>query len=214
MMGITALAAKLDDKIEVQWGKSDAFVKKQLFSRCARVVLTPLTLISCALDTIYGLGGAIGAICTRGKIKKFVVVAEEYLPISNLLLAIPYANLLKAINPNAGFSPTNESIDGLFSHRVNCKIKSIADNAENLFKSNISLRLTFALLTVACVVARVADGVIAVIAVPLSLATGGIFTKLNDVAWKTIQFPGVIEDLWFCAMQCVTASLPNPSTVA
>lgn len=214
MIGTTLFTSMLSAKTELQFEKSDNFVKKHVKGRCARLILIPASFTTCALDTIYGLGVGIGAICTGGKKTKLSTTAFNYLTNSNLMLSIPYSNLLRMINPKAEISSKAlNHCDGILSHTVNFSLKGLASKynqthwrcmiSNNSFKHHIASRLTYALLAVACVVARAVDGIIGVAAATLSIVTVGKFTRLNDLAWKTLQPTGIIEDLWFCTMHCI-----------
>lgn len=207
MIGTTLFTSMLSAKTELQFEKSDNFVKKHVKGRCARLILIPASFTTCALDTIYGLGVGIGAICTGGKKAKLSTTAFNYLTNSNLMLSIPYSNLLRMINPKADVSPKALShCDGVLSHTVNFSLKGLASKyyqSTNSFKHHVASRLTYALLAVTCIVARTVDGIIGVAAAILSIVTVGKFTRLNDLAWKTLQPTGIIEDLWFCTMHCI-----------
>jgi hypothetical protein len=207
----TLLEATIKDKLE----QSNKFVKKHVYARFARVIMIPLSFTAVALNTLYGLGNGFAAICSGGKKQNFVVKARNYLNSSNYLLSQPFFNLLCAVNPTANISPnaiSNNGIvnNGLLTNFVDKKIRGLAQTchtSKNPFKHHVVSRLTYALLGVACLVTRVVDGVIGIGAGACALLAAGKSTTMNDIAWKALQTPGIIEDLWFSIMYVINPSV-------
>lgn len=201
--------------VDSNWVQSDetTFLKKHVLARGAHILLTPSSFITCAVDTIIGLGAGLGAICTLGKNKQTFKVACSHLSSSNKLFVRPYVNFLKTINPEAKFSGDaakqamiSGNGDGFLSDLVIDPLKNIARNcynSDNFLKRHIASRLTYALLAVSCLVTRAVDGIIGIPAAGLSILTGGKFESLNNLAYRTLQAPGIINDLFYCTIKFI-----------
>ncbi len=50
---------------------------------------------------------------------------------------------------------------------------------------------------------RIIDGLIGIGAGVLSMASAGRFKKLNSIAYSSLQFPGILFDLYFCALKAI-----------
>lgn len=201
------------------WIQSDetTFLKKHVLVRGAYFVLAPASFIASAIDTIIGLGAGIGAICTLGKHQRTFEVAFEHLSSSNKLVVRPYANILQTINPEAKFSgnlacPGNKSPmisghgDGFISDMVISSLKNVAIacyRSNNFLKRHVASRLTYALLAVSCLVTRAVDGIIGILAAGLSILTVGKFESLNNLAYRTLKAPGIINDLFYCTIKFI-----------
>lgn len=216
--------------IEENWVHSNQtnFFKKQILARATFLVLAPSSLIIGAVDTIVGLGAAIGSLCTLGKHKPIFEAAISHLASSDKLVALPYLNILQTINPAAtlmgdlsnepeeirslaesrGFVPAMISADGngFITDRAIHSLKTIAKscyNSENFLKRHVSSRLTYVLLAISCVVTRAVDGIIGVAAAALSILSMGQFISLNNLAYRSLQTTGIISDLFYCTIKFV-----------
>jgi hypothetical protein len=182
------------------WNSSDAsFVQKHVLARGAHLLLAPASLITTAIDTIAGLGAAIGAILTLGQSRKIFDVAAALLNESNFLLSYPYQNFLQAINPDADFG----DIDAYIVSNAISPIEDFAKKcakSENFLQRHVASRLTYALAALACLVTRAVDGVISIPIVAASVITLGNFTLINHLACNTLKAPGIIVDLVYCAV--------------
>ena len=219
-----------ENYIDSNWVRSDetTFIKKHLLARGAHFFLTPASFITSAIDTAVGLGVGIGVICTLGMHLPTAKVAFNHFSSSNKLFVRPYVNLLQTINPKARFSGdlANQTYvvrflaqcnnyeppvvsgdgDGFISDTVITSLKSVARtcyNSDNFLKRNVASRLTYALLAISCLVARVVDGIIGIPAAGLSILTGGKFESLNNLAYRTSQAPGIITDLFYCTIKFI-----------
>jgi hypothetical protein len=192
------------------------FLKKQILARGARFVLTPASFISSALDTIIGLGAGIGAILTLGTHASTFKVAINHLSNSKMLVALPYVNILLTINPEAKVAENSTNKykppmiradkDGLISDIVINSLRNVARtcyNSDNFLKRHVATRLTYVLLAVSCLVTRVVDGIIGIPAAGLSILTGGKYESLNNLAYRTLQTPGIIYDLFYCTIKLI-----------
>lgn len=96
--------------------------------------------------------------------------------------------------------------DGFLSDLVINPLKDIARscyNSDNFLKRHVASRLTYALLAVSCLVTRAVDGIIGIPAAGLSILTGGKFESLNNLAYRTLQAPGIINDLFYCTIKFI-----------
>lgn len=216
--------------VDSNWVESDktTFLKKHVLARGAHLLLAPASFITSAVDTIIGLGAGIGAICTLGKHQPTIKAAFNHLSSSNKLVVRPYVNILQTINPKAKFSGdlANQPYvvrylaqctdykppmisgdgDGFISDIVINSLKNVARacyNSDNFLKRHVASRLTYALLAVSCLVTRAIDGIIGIPAAGLSILTGGKFESLNNLAYRTLQAPGIINDLFYCTIKFI-----------
>ena len=213
--------------VDRNWVQSDetTFLKKHVLARGAHLLLTPASFITSAVDTIIGLGAGIGAICTLGKHRQTFKVASNHLSSSNKLFVRPYVNFLQTINPEAKFSgdAANQPYivrylglakqatisgdgDGFLSDLVINPLKDTARtcyNSDNFLKRHVASRLTYAVLAVSSLVTRAVDGIIGIPAAGLSVLTGGKFESLNNLAYRTLQAPGIINDLFYCTIKFI-----------
>jgi hypothetical protein len=197
------------------WAISDQtnFLQRHILARGTHFILSPASFITSSLDTIIGLVAGIGAICTLGKHRPTLNVTMDHLSGSTMLLARPYVHILLAINPQAKF-PGNRDIaisgdgDGFISDLVINFLSSVAImcyESDSFLKRHVASRLTFALLAISCLVTRAVDGIIGIPAAGLSILTGGKFESLNNLAYRALQAPSIINDLF-----CWTIKFINP----
>lgn len=135
----------------------------------------------------------------------------DHLENSSMLVRLPYDLLLRTINPNAEFprlATVNRGYQGqgFLTAFVKTPLREFAQNqhtSSNWFNRNVVSRLTYALLIPACIITRVADAIIAAVAIPLSLITGGAFGSLNNLAARTSEAPALIFDLVYCVLKII-----------
>jgi len=204
-----------EEYVEDNWVYSDSpsFSKKHLLARGAYFFLAPASLITSAIDTIVGLGAGIGTICTAGRYPQPYKFAMNHLSSSNKLFSHLYLNFLRAINPEAPFmedgdNPPRISIngDGFLSDLVISPLRKTARscyNSNNFLKRHVASRLTYAVLALSCLVTRAVDGVIGIVAASLSILRCGKIESLNHLAYRALQAPGIINDLFYCIIKCI-----------
>lgn len=229
------LTRPVENYVDTNWvySRETTFIKKHILARGAHFVLAPASLITSAVDTLVGLGVGIGSLCTLGKHEPTFKTAFNHLSGAQKLFVRPYVNLLQVINPEARFSGNwadrsfaerqfglvkqamiSGDGDGFLSNFVTKRLKNIARscyNSDNFLKRHVASRLTYALLAISCLVTRVADGVIGIGAAGLSILTGGKFESLNNLAYRTLQAPGIIRDLFYCTIKFINpwAGIPQ-----
>jgi len=198
------------DYVTANWAQSDRFLKKHIFARGAFLVLAPCSFITSAVDIMVGLGVGIGAICSFGTNYRLVKVTFNYLSSSNKIVLRPYVNILSAIKLEDTF-PQNMRVlsphgDGFLSNIPSEYLKSKARecyDSRNLLKRHLISRLTYILLAIVCLITRVIDGIISIPAAGFSILSGGEFGLLNNLAYRTLQAPGIINDLFYCTLKFI-----------
>jgi hypothetical protein len=185
-------------------------IKNPFLARVAYSTLIPGTFITSAIDTLFGLGLGIAAVCTLGSQKNVVEKAHKFLRSSPKLFVRPYANFLRVINPlsakNSAFQKPliKKSGDGFLSNFVIRPLIGFANHctrSDNLLKREVVSRLTYVLLAISCIATRVLDGMICIPATILSIFTFGNCNSLNNLAYRSLQVTGIIQDLFFCTIR-------------
>lgn len=197
--------------INLTWVNSNetSFFERQVLARAGYAVLTPLSVGTVLFDTFVGAVGSLAALATLTLNKSAFNFAVRHLSYSNLLLADPFENLLKTINPNAQIH--EDKRNGFISAYV---IESLHEFAKMTYESDSNAlirhglaRLTYALAAVAAVVTRVADIALGLVAGALALLTFGAFDQINSIAYKALKAPGVIADLMECGFLFINPGL-------
>jgi len=198
--------------------------KNKCLNRAGRLLLIPVSTIACGLEAIVGLGSGFLSIVSLGTSKNLFKFSRKRLSSTYHIFVHPYVNFLKTINPKAKFSGKSPNIylirvekkeepkiigedqKHFLLGRVVFEVAKLANalsNSKNPFlEKHIASRCVYVILGVSCVIARVADAVIAVPAVSLSILALGTWESANNLAYRTLQAPGIITDLFFCSV-CV-----------
>jgi hypothetical protein len=213
---------------DLVYGADRSFVKKNIAARAAHLGLVPLSLVMNTLDTLVGIGSGIGVVLIGGAEPESLKFALDHLDSSRKILVRPFSNLVKTINPEAIFSDDYANLpyiyrfianncdpnppfisgdgDGFVTDFIKSELRPLAIdccNSDNFLERHVASRLTFALLAIACLVTRAVDGLICIPAAVASLLTAGKFVSLNNLAYRTLQAPGIIEDLFYCTIKCI-----------
>lgn len=219
-----------ENYIEENWVHSNDtnFFKKQVGARVGHLALTPWSAVTSVADTIVGFGAGLAAIATQGKHKPTFKFAIEHLDSSKKIIVRPYVNLLKTLNPEAKFSGSISNApyvhrymayvtgqkdafitgdgDGFITSYVSEFLKDVARscyNSDSFLKRHIASRLTYALLAVSSVITRLADGIIGVVAATLSFITLGKEESINNLAYRALQAPGIVNDIFYCTIKLI-----------
>jgi hypothetical protein len=195
---------------------SENFIKKHILSRISNFGLLFFSGFAALGDTIIGSFAGLGSIATLGMHDGTFLTAMEHLEIgTRSVLAYPYGHLLRTINPNALPESKRDDNppyvdkggkDGLLAHYALDKLKNIARscyNSENFFKKHVASRLTYVLMAIASVVTRIADFFIGLVAALLSLLTFGKFETINNIAFRALQAPAMLKDLFYCTIKFI-----------
>lgn len=214
--------------IESNWVVSSRtnFVKKHVFARGGHLALVFWSVVMSGADSIIGVGAGLASVLTGGRHRPTFKCALIHLDSSRQIIALPYVNLLKTLNPDATFSGSMANMsymdrylartigrkdafitsdgDGFITHYVSGTLKSIARgcyNSDNIIKRHLVTRLTYVLLAITSVITRIVDGIIGVIAALASFLTVGKFESINNLAYRGLQTPGIINDLFYCTIK-------------
>jgi hypothetical protein len=168
----------------------------------------PKTIITVA-DTVLGIAGSGVALATLGFNSGINQTAWNHLRTSKRLILTPYLTLLRTINPNTGIGSETMKKSGLISHYVRTSLRALAQNcykSENLLKKHVASRLTYALMGIVSIITRLADGIIGSIAAIFALLTLGMIKPLNRIACRGLQFPALINDLFYSTIKVLHPS--------
>lgn len=182
--------------------------KREFLSRCARILTIPLTLITAILDTIVALGISIAAYGSLGMLTKVTLRACEHFESTRLILIKPIFNFFQFINPRtrvAASTIIEPNGHGFVSDRV----LSLIDLANRTSASSICFvrhvvsRTLYLVSTIAFIIARLIDAIIAPFATLFALCALGTNHTLNNLAFRALQVPGVIEDIYCCTIRII-----------
>lgn len=194
------------------------FLEKHFISRGRHLLLTPLSAITCALDILVGSILFLKVLSNGGTKKNSYERAFKHLESSQYILSLPYMNFVKIFNPAAIFSEdirrsgvdqvsyiSNEG-DGLISDYPLHYMRAVATECYRSDKALMrqgAARAIYAMRILVAVITRVADAIIGVAAAPLALFTFGYVNSLNNLAFRALQAPGIIGDLFYTAIKLV-----------
>ncbi len=210
----TATHFILRNYIQVNLSNSDSLFKSQVLTRVAYLSLAFLNIITGSVNATAGvLTGSLN-ILTAGKKHSLHKITLAQLCNTRLTLSLFYLNGLRVLNPHArlcNYIPKNSlelSFDGngLFAGRVNTLIQDLSaqcNTSKNFLKKQVISRLTYVLLAVASLVTRAVDAVIGIIAAVFSILTLGKFNTINTIAFRGLQVPGIVDDLFYCAVKII-----------
>ncbi len=203
-----------------------SFYKKEILARGGYLLLAPLSIVTSLADTIIGVVLGVASIATAGKEKRIYNCTLDHLQSGRKIVVRPYVNFIKALNPEAKFSGSIENMDrmtrlfaeerkdafitgdgdGFITDFVFDKLRSHAQkcyNSNNLVSRHIGARLSYGLLALSCLVTRAVDGLIGVPSAIISCLTFGKIESINNLAYRGLQFPGVIKDLFYCSVKII-----------
>lgn len=186
-------------------------------ARVKSAVSVPVTFVTTVIDTFAGAGeGILGLpmalLREMGIIKDFARAviddSSKRISCSNYIIATPFRNLLQTINPKVlRWDNTSNEIPlkgiGLITQKVHNAVRDLTSTKSSLYRHTIS-RLVYLLAPIAYTIARIADGIIGLVAAPFavlfSILFCGRWESLNNVAYRGLQAPGLIYDLYRCAI--------------
>lgn len=189
------------------------FFDREINTRKKYLKLLPLSFGIKILDTFIGVITSVGVLCTFGLSNTIYTFHARHMKNSKLLLADPFKFLLKTVNPNANFpkrsNPNHSSelkINPLISvegdgFTATSTIETIQPFLRNSLRSphffhrHLTTRLTHIALATCCVAHRIIDAQIALLTAPLALITLGKIDSLNNIAYRSLQTTGIINDL-------------------
>jgi hypothetical protein len=188
-------------------------------------VFSPLMAL---VDMGIGIGSGAVELWTLRRRTPFISASKNLEEGSRLFVALFYANLLRALNPNAGFLEEHhegvrdcrqESLsyyfgDGLVRasliKRISCLGRSL-NFSESIFHRQISSRLTYVLLALAVVITRAVEVIFGMVAAFFSLIFLGKVASLNRYAYRGLQATGMIGDVSYCVFKMIYPCLGESS---
>ena len=184
-----------------------SFAKRELISRVSHLGLMVLSFTTAALDGIIGSVGGIAMILTAGTIKSVNNFTLSYFYSFAFILARPYENLLKTINPQSKNIITlknKKTIQKAFDilARFFGTIQKLP-NSENILKRHVVSRLFWTAGAIAIVTLSIVSVAISTIAATFSLIALGTAGKTNQQAYSGLLFPYNILRLLFCVTKIV-----------
>jgi hypothetical protein len=75
--------------------------------------------------------------------------------------------------------------------------------SDHIFHRHVSSRLTYLALLIGCIVARTVDGIISIPVALAAICRGGKNEALNNLAFRTLQAPGIVFDLFYFAVKVI-----------
>lgn len=206
-----ASVKRIHDSIQQDYIRSNnaSFFEKNCLSRGMYILMIPASFAVCVLDTIAGVGATLGALCTLGKNQWFVKHSENYLQSSKKILALPFKNFLRVIDPSDTLSKEayiNVKGNGFIQEEVFDTLNNYGlkfSNSKNIFTRHVASRLTYLVLAITSVVTRVLDGVISIPATVISILVLGKVDSIKHLAFRTLQATGLVNDILFCAIKIV-----------
>lgn len=182
---------------------SDVF-QRHFVARANYIVAIPLNITTGIADTVVGLVARIGSLITGGAFAKINKIAQNHMKSLQELLSRPYYCLLRAINIHASFEIPPKCL-GFAADLIKIfkdKAKSCR-NTDDFITKHVVSRLNYMLFGIAALVTRAVDKFISEIAFILSLVTLGLLTKVNEVAYRSLMFPNLINDLTFSIVKVI-----------
>jgi type III secretion system FlhB-like substrate exporter len=206
--------------------KDAGFLKQQILSRVVFLILTPASLIVCAIDTILGLGAVLAAIFVSKHRQLLMDVAFTHFISTSAVFSFTYIHLLHVINPNISFedeSPKRRQEllqknphhkfpiisskgNGFIADRtIDYLTKKVVAyrNSKSLMEQCVATRTTLVELLIASFIARVIDGVIGIFAASFSILSAGQFRSLNNLAYRTTVVGSIVSDFIYCGTKII-----------
>lgn len=198
-------------------------------ARARSAVCVPATFVTSIIDTLAGtlegiLVGLPAALLHEMGIANdaaLTVIADPCRRIShsNRIIAEPFKRLLQTINPKVLRGESCKNYDrpcisakgiGFIANQVHIAVNYLTTTENSLYRHIIS-RLVCALAPIAYIIARIADGIIGLAVAPFALLLCGRWESLNNLAYRGLQAPGIIFDLYRCAIRFITPPPVTPS---
>lgn len=195
------------------WIRQGNALQKHVLSRFAFLLLTPLYVITAALDAILGIGAAIltlSVLCIsifkgidEHPLLHFTMAHLSYsvlgVILSSWLIGVFIFGSHEPLRQKANANIPNEILtNGLLTAYtrafLNDKVASLSES-DNLFKKHVLSRALSLFSTLASLACRVVDIAIGIVALPWNLITFGT-TKIGCFAACGLQPFGLIKDLF------------------
>lgn len=203
----------------LRWPKNTFQKSAQL--RGVHLGLACGSFLAATFDTLAGVSLSLNPLVTIGRFPHAVVQADTCLSSSNHILARPFMHLLKTVNPEAQFTEADKPLPGrsVFKQpRISSEgdgfitepmMTGLRVRARQFYQSNqwlqqhLASRCTYAALGVACVATRGMDACLSVPATAAAFVSGGRYESVNNLAFRALQAPALVKDLFYCARKVI-----------
>lgn len=169
----------------------------QLGARTLNLINAPVGLVARVLDVAIAVFIAMPFnLLTAGTIEGLNGFTNASLYTLDNVLSKLALNLLRVINPCARLEARLSLTERLNVALVDVK----TGNANHPFNYHVTNRFNAIVYALAYVVARAVDVVLGTAGLVLAAATLGTYPLFNRMAYSALAFPGLIRDIYRCAM--------------
>lgn len=199
--------------------RSTNCTRREICSRGIYLILIPIGVALRSLHVAQGALASVGMFLTGGCVPSINKYAVQHLSLSRFILPMVLYNLLRTINLKSTITgirkaDPSSNVSKSIPHPRNGILTEILINESGtefltLTKSpyravrNVVSRLSFVVLAVAFTITRVVDGVIGIIATPLSLLCLGKSDRLNSTAFLGLTFTNLPLSLIYFAIRTI-----------
>lgn len=180
---------------------------RHLGARTLNLIAAPFGLVARVLDIAIGVFIAMPFnLLTAGTLEGLNNFTNASLFCLDQVLSMLALNLLRVINPRAGIDLRSLSL----TDKLNEALVSVKEgNSAHPFNYHITNRFNALVYAMAYVVTRAADVVLGTLGLVLAAVTLGSYPLFNRLAFSALAFPGLIDDLYRCAMLLVNPAAPT-----
>lgn len=176
------------------------FFVRELQSRAYNLIALPYYIASLSFVTIAATIAGLAAIAIALQNRNLTHYASINIQYSNRVLNVPFAHLLKIINPYANMgTPEKGTFSTCFLSPLILRTSDYATTQRHspyFFNRNVLTRLPYLLVAVVSIICRIADGILGCLGTVVSLLTVGHYDSLNNFAYRNLTAPGLLSDLF------------------
>lgn len=201
-------------KKELVSQKNPNFFKKQLASRCVRLLLVPISFTAISLEIITGFGLVLSSLCPLGDHRKRFNNGHRCIYQSTFLLTTPYKYLLRVIDPDLRVTK-NKTIErkktGILRKYFSSHfVKSAKDlkGSDNFLKKQVIARLFFGLAGTTRIIETIPDLIVAPPLAAACLLMGRKSKSFKRLTMQILKFPKIVNHLFV-----YTVGFVNPNLV-
>ena len=187
-----------------------AIFQSQILPRGKNLFEAAKSLVTIAGHTLVGEVSLLRPLFWLPTPQEKVATSFSACEESQCLLSTPCSFLIKTINPHAAFGDFENEETGIATFRIRRPLRERIANlceGEPLVQKQGFSSLAASLYALAMAVAAVADAAIACVAVPLALISLGLSPAVNQLAWESLGFTGLLSDFTFAALALSRPSL-------
>ena len=180
---------------------NESFYKRHIEKRGAHLGIAPCFALTSVVDIIIGLGAGAASLLTAGTQPKITAFVVEHLASSAIMGPAVYHHLERAINP--GLAEEVTDFKPIYFLEPLTKAAREFSSSKHFLQRHVTTRLTYALLALSCVVTRVGQAIIVLIALPFDLLTLGKIEKLHTLVYRNLQAPAAILEVFMFTLLAV-----------